>query len=141
MLTIQGKSLGRTRPLFADFSVPPPDGAADGGITLRDLIAAVVRHEVKEFSERQEQRRFLRALTEREIAEGVAQGRVAAGDSDVPPQGVASEDAVATALQAFEDGIYLVVVDDDQKEDLDAEVLLSPESRVTFLRLTLLAGG
>lgn len=142
MLTISGRSLGRRKPLFADFSVPPPPVTrGDGGITLRALIAATVRHEVQQFRERQSERQFVRVLTEREIADGEAAGRIDSGGSDVPVQKVDEAVAVETAIQAFEDGIYLVSIDDQEQRNLDAAVFLNESSRITFIRLTLLAGG
>ena len=56
-------------------------------------------------------------------------------------QQVDENEAVKTALQAFEDGIYLVLVDGIEQRSLDAVVPVSSESRVLFLRLSLLAGG
>jgi hypothetical protein len=141
MLTIQGKALGRKKPLFADWSVPFPPDLGDGGtLTLRDLIARVVRAEVEAFKQRQEERRFLRALTASDIQAGVVKGKVDMGGRD-QKQAVDADEAAAVALQAFEDGLYLVVVDGEEKKDLDAQVFLHPDSRVTFVRLTMLAGG
>jgi hypothetical protein len=49
--------------------------------------------------------------------------------------------AVETAVQAFEDGLYVVFVDDQEQAELDAELWLKPDSRMKFVRLTFLAGG
>ncbi len=142
MLTISGKALGRKKPLFADFSVPPPENRADGGnLALRDVIERVVRSEVDAFRQRQESRQFIRALTAQEIETGASAGKIESGASEVPVQDVDEEVAVATALQAFEDGMFLVVIDGKDQRDLDAEVYLRPDSHLTFVRLTLLAGG
>lgn len=142
MLTIQGKALGRRRPLFEDFSAPPPEDLADdGSTTLRDLIECIVRHEVNAFRDRQKERQFIRALTARDIEKGVEAGKVEAGGSDVEPQQVDEDEAVATALQAFEDGLYLAVIDGQDHRQLDDQVFLRPDSQLTFVRLTLLAGG
>ena len=142
MLTITGKALGRKRPLFAEFSVPPPDAVAEGdSVTLRDFIGCVVRHEIAAFRERQQQRQFVRALTAQQIDEGVEAGKIDSGGSEIEPQQVDEEAAVATALQAFDDGMYLVVIDGEDHRDLDAQVYLQPDSQITFVRLTLLAGG
>jgi hypothetical protein len=51
------------------------------------------------------------------------------------------EQAIGTALEAFEDSIYLVILDEKEHRDLDAQVYVQAESRITFVRLTLLAGG
>jgi len=142
MLTVSGKALGRKRPLFADFSIPPPVGLrGDDGITLRHLIEHLVRAEVAAFQQRQRDRLDLRVLTALEIDEGVEKGKIESGASEVGLQVVDVEAAIAAALQAFEDGLYLVVVDDRQQQELDRQVFLQPDSRVTFVRLTMLAGG
>jgi hypothetical protein len=142
MLTISGKALGRKKPLFTDFSIPPPEEAVSGGgHTLRDLISSVVGAEVAAFRQRQESRRFIRALTAREIDASAEAGKIEAGGSDVPMQEVDEDDAIGAALQAFEDGLYLVVIDGQDHRDLDTQIYLQPDSRLTFVRLTLLAGG
>jgi hypothetical protein len=142
MLTIHGKAIGRKKPLFADWSIPLPPDLADGrGLTLRDLIARIVRAEVAAFRDRQEERRLVRALTARQIEEGVAMGKVDMGGREEPPPPVDEAAAVAAALQAFEDGLYLVVLDGQEQRRLDQEVFLQPDSAVTFVRLVMLAGG
>ncbi len=142
MITIQGKALGQRRSLFADWSIPlPPEcDGGDSNFALRDLIARVVRAEVAAFRDRQEERRLVRVLSAAEIAQGAARGKVEMGGRDLD-QEVDEEQAVAAALQAFEDGIYLVAVDGRDLRDLDQSVYLTQDSRVTFIRLALLAGG
>jgi hypothetical protein len=142
MLTIRGKMLGRKQPLFADWSVPfPPDLKAEGDrLTLRDLIARVVRAEVAAFRSRQEERRLVRVLSRSDIDQGVVKGKVDMGGRDVK-QPVDEEEAVATAIEAFADSLYLVVVDGEEQRDLDREVYLQPDSQLTFVRLAMLAGG
>lgn len=141
MLTVSGKALGRKKPLFADFSVPfPPDLGDGGALTLRDLISRVVRHEVDAFHQRQEDRKLLHALTAKQIEQGASKGKIDLGGRDLN-QKVDVEQAIAVALEAFEDGLYLVVVDDQEQRSLDSQVFLKPDSRLTFLRLTMLAGG
>jgi hypothetical protein len=141
MLTISGKALGRKRPLFADWSIPFPPDLGDGGtITLRDLIGRVVRAEVESFQKRQAERKLFRALTARQIDEAAQKGKIEMGGSDLN-QKLDPEEAVAVALEAFLDGLYLVVLDGQEQRDLDAQVFLQPDSRVAFVRLTLLAGG
>lgn len=141
MLTISAKAIGRKKPIIGDFSIPVPDGIATGrSLLLRDVIEHVVRSEVVAFRDRQAERRLFRALTARQIEEGLATGKVQAGGSDLD-QAVDVEQAVATALEAFGDGLFLVVVDDVELRDLNAVVPLAESSRLTFIRLTMLAGG
>jgi hypothetical protein len=142
MLTVTGKAVGRKKPLFADFSVAPPaDLGGDEGITLRRLIEHVVRAEVAAFEQRQRDRLDLSVLSARDIDEGLEKGKITSGGSEVGIQNVDADAAVGTALTAFEDGLFLVVVDEEQHRELDRQVFLQPDSRVTFIRLTLLAGG
>jgi hypothetical protein len=141
MPTITGKALGRKKPLFADWSISLPPDLGDEGTTLRDVITHIVRTEVRTFKDRQEQRQVFRVLTARDIQAGVEKGKVQMGGTDVPMQAVDENAAVATALQAFEDGLYLCVIDDTEQTQLDAQVYLQPDSRITFVRLALLAGG
>lgn len=49
--------------------------------------------------------------------------------------------AIGTALRAFEDGLYLVILDGKEQRDLDEQVFPGPDSHVTFLRLVMLAGA
>lgn len=140
-LTVSTRALGRRRPLLADFSITPPDGFGDGEDTrLRDLITLVVRQEVERFSERQNARRFDRVLSTREITESAARGKVDPAAKSFQEH-VGAEDAVAAALLAFEDGLYLVIVDEVERKDLDETVRLTQGSRITFVRLTFLAGA
>jgi len=56
-------------------------------------------------------------------------------------QNVDEEQAVGAALQAFEDGLYLVVLDGAEQRDLDKQVFLHADSRITFVRLAMLSGA
>ena len=143
-MIISGKAIGRRKPLFEDWSIPIPpdsDGSEDGGITLADLIERIVREEVKAFRQRQINRQFLRALTASEVELAAEKGKIEMGGSEVGLQHVDHDQAVATALTAFEDGMYLVVIDEVEQKDLQQQVYLQPDSRITFIRLTLLSGA
>jgi hypothetical protein len=145
-MQIIGKSLGSKKKLFEEFSIPlPPDvnegDGGDGDFTLRDLIERVVRHEVAAFRKRQSDRQFVRALTAAQIESAAEKGKVEMGDSEVGRQHVDVEQAVGAAWTAFEDGLYLVVVDEMQFTNLDQSVFLTEDSQITFVRLTMLTGA
>lgn len=141
MLTVSAQAIGRRKPICDPFSVPPPAAIATGrGVTLRELLDHVVRSEVEAFKTRQAERRLLKALTATQIDDGLASGKVSAGGSDLD-QKVNPDDAVATAVEAFSDGLFLVIVDDAEVKELDAPVPLTSTSKLTFVRLTMLAGG
>jgi len=141
-LTLSARAVGKRKPLVPDWRLPwPPDDRGGGEpLTLRQLISRVVLKEVEAFKQRQHERRFVRILTERQIEESLIKGRVDSGGRDLH-QDVNPDEAVATALQAFEDGIYLVVLDGEEQRDLDREVHLQPASHLVFVRLVMLAGA
>ncbi|MFT3686765.1 MAG: hypothetical protein QM783_17900 [Phycisphaerales bacterium] len=142
-LTIDARAIGTRKPLFEGWSVPPPDSASGGDdFTLRHLIAHVVRQEVAAFRQRAEARRLDRLLSAAQISTQAAAGKVAPEGRKVGGNAEITEDAaIGAAIQAFEDGLYLVVIDGAEHRELDRAVYLQPDSRLTFVRLTLLAGA
>ncbi|MFK7768661.1 MAG: hypothetical protein AB8B55_15680 [Mariniblastus sp.] len=143
-MLITTKTLGSKKPLFADFSIPLPpdwDSEGDGGFTLRDLIERIVRHEVAAFRKRQTDRQFIRVLSSSEIDDAAEKGKIEMGGSEITPQNVDVDAAVDTALIAFEDGLYLVVIDEVRFTSLDQAVFVNEESQITFVRLTMLSGA
>jgi hypothetical protein len=141
-ITVKGKVVGRSRPPFADWSIPfPPDLHESGdSLTLRDLITRIVLHEVEAFRARQEERRLTRIISRAEIERGVAAGKIDMGGRDLQ-QEVDPQQAVGAALLAFEDGFYFVFLDGSQQKSLDQTVFVRPDSQVTFVRLVPLVGG
>ncbi|OYP37489.1 hypothetical protein [Rhodopirellula sp. MGV] len=140
MLTVSGKALGRRKPLFDDFSITPPADPGDGGTTLAQLIESIVRTEVTAYEKRQRDRSLIRVLSERQLELATESGKIDLG-GNTSTVDIDTEQAIADALLAFEDGLYLVLIDDQEQESLDAQVYLLPDSRITFIRLTMLAGG
>jgi hypothetical protein len=141
-LTISARAVGKRKPLVPDWQVPWPPEQHDSGepLTLRQLITRIVLQEVQAFQQRQKRGQFVRILTEKEIGEGLTKGRVDSGGRTLW-QTVKSEDAVAAALQAFEDGLYLVILDGEEQRELDRQIFLQANSHVVFVRLVMLAGG
>lgn len=137
-LTVSGKVIGKTQPIFTDWQLPLPE--IEGALTLRNLLTQIVRAEVAGFEARQRQRRLIQVLSPAQISLGVEQGKVDLGGSDLD-QEVDLERSIETALQAFTDGLYFVFLDDQQQENLDEIVTLKPNSQLLFLRLVALVGG
>ena len=135
-LTISGKVLGKSQNLFTTWQLDLPEQSS----TLAALLTQIVTAEVGAFQLRQADRRMTKVLGLLDIEAGVAVGKVSSGGSELD-QLVDLQGAVETALQAFEDGFYLVFIDDQQQEDLKATVALTSSSELLFLRLTPLVGG
>lgn len=119
---------------------PLDDVPAGPEVPLRALIAHIVRVEVAAYDAREGERRLVRVLSVDGIAAGAVAGKIDSGGHE-RRAAVDPDTAVATALEAFDDGLYLVFVDGQQVEDLDTRVLTGPVTRIRFLRLTALAGG
>jgi uncharacterized iron-regulated membrane protein len=135
-LTISGKVLGKSQNLFTSWQMSVPEQP----LTLAELLAQIVRSEVRAFQERQADRRSTKVLGILDIEAGVALGKITSGGSDLE-QAVDVDGAIDNALQAFQDGFYVVFIDDEQQEDLTAVVNLTANSELLFLRLTPLVGG
>jgi hypothetical protein len=84
-IIVDGKMIGRSRPLFPDWSVelPPEWTSGDTGVALRDLISRIVLAEVEAFRLRREERRLTKVLTAAQIAEGALRGKVESGGRDL----------------------------------------------------------
>ncbi len=141
-ITVEGRVVGQKRALFTDWPIelPPPNENSGDRLKLRDFITSIVMKEVEAFKLRQEERKLARVMSRQEIEQSAVRGKIDPGERDLRQQ-VNSDEAAAVALQAFEDGLYFVFVDDVQQTELDREVFLKPNSKVVFLRLTALVGG
>jgi len=115
------------------------DVAGDMG-SLRALLAALVRHELASYAQRRAASKALRVLTPADLAQGVERGTYGREVRTVaapPPEQVAIERAV----EAFTDGLFFVFIDDVPVEELDAPVIVRPDSTLRLVRLVALAGG
>ncbi|GGK29956.1 hypothetical protein GCM10008955_24660 [Deinococcus malanensis] len=134
-MLVETKLVGRRTP-FEHRTIELPDGPH----TLRSLLTHLVGIEVERYRDRQAEVGLLRVLTDPELTQGAAQGRIA-----IAPQERAGpvelDQAVNTALCAFGDGLYYVFIDDEQVMSLDEPLTLQPDSTLLLLRLTALAGG
>ena len=143
-MRVEVRCVGRRRAVVPEWSVPgePPTAPNDGGgCTLRELVARIVREEVAGFEERERARRFLRVLSDRDLEQGARAGKWDPDARGGAPQRVDVDSAIASAWQAFEDGLYLVILDGVEQRDLERQVFVNDDSHVLFLRLTFLAGA
>lgn len=121
------------------FSFDPVwEGDESDPFRVRHLIEKLVAESVRDFRLRESDRPFA-ILTPAKIEEGLAKGKI--GDGREERQDVDLDQAVSHALQAFEDRLYLLFVDKSEKKSLEEVVHLLPDTTVTIIRLTALAGG
>ena len=102
-------------------------------ITVRELIRSRVYQEVQDYNRRQPE---------------VFQGLIAPTDAErtlngfrLKPRQIDWKKQFDKALEAFETGKFLILVNERQVEGLDEEILIQPGTDVSFLRLTMLTGG
>jgi len=103
-------------------------------VTAREIIRSRVYQEVDDFNSKQPE---------------VYRGLVQPTDTEVTLNGFKVKkrrlldwkEAFEKAVQAFESSRVLLLVDAAQARTLDEEFVVTPKSRVTFLRLTPLVGG
>ena len=104
---------------------------------VRHLIEKLVSETVRDFHLREKERAF-QFLTPESIAKGVKTGKI--GSPREERQHVDVDLAIGQALQAFEDGLYLLFVDQVEKKSLEELVSVQPDTTITIIRLTALAG-
>ena len=103
-------------------------------ITVRELIRSRVYQEVQDYNRR---------LPER------FQGLVQPTDAEETPNGfklkkprqIEWKTQFEKAVEAFEANRVLILVNERQVESLDEEIVVGPETSVSFLKLTMLVGG
>jgi hypothetical protein len=103
-------------------------------ITVRDLIRQRVRHEVDEYNRRKPE-------TFRGLVQPTDSERTLNGYRLKQPRAIDANAQLAKAIDAFAGNQIIMLVDDRQVESLDEEIVLQPDTRVSFLRLTPLVGG
>lgn len=101
--------------------------------TIRELIRSRVYQDVKDYNASQSD--TFRGLVEPGKAE-----RTLNGDRPKRRQ-IDWEVQAAKAIEAFDRNGFILLVDDEQAEDLDAEIVIEPGMAVTFLKLMPLVGG
>ena len=103
-------------------------------ITVRDLIRSRVYQEVKDYNTRQPE--YFRGLVQPTEAEQSLNGYKLK-----KPRQLNWESQLAKAIAAFEGNDFLILVDDEQVTELDEDIVITPETTITFLKLVPLVGG
>ena len=135
-LNVNIKQIGQRRQAVS----PIPFEVSGTPETVRDLITQTVTTCVREYEKRQQMSGEVpRPLTTQQITDMADVGKIAFGINygEKKPD---LQQAIKTALQAFEDGIYRVFLNEEELTALDQQIALNEEDTLTFVRLTLLAG-
>ena len=103
-------------------------------ITVRELIRSRVYQEVQDYNLQQGQ--VGRGLVQPEGAEKTLNGWKLK-----KPRHLDWKAQFEKAVEAFQANQILILINDRQAESLEEEVVVDPNTKVTFLRLTMLVGG
>ena len=129
------KAVGKRKPML---ELTPFD-VSDNINCLKEAISEIVSKNVLEYNEKIPEKAIIKFLTNEEIESQADIGKVGFG-SIYNENKLSVEKAIEVALQAFEDGIYKVLINEDVIEKLDSPINLKSGDIFTFIRLTLLAG-
>lgn len=133
ILTLQLKRLGKKKIHLLEFEIEKQPQ------TLKELIEECVKSEVKHYNEKREEIKLMSFLSPKDIQEQSETGKIGFGDLENRELAQVDE-AIANALLAFEDGLYVVFVDDEEIKSFEQSIDLKPDSVIAFIRLTFLTG-
>ncbi|NJN62434.1 MAG: hypothetical protein HC795_13720 [Coleofasciculaceae cyanobacterium RL_1_1] len=120
-------TLGETRPVFAlEFLTER--------ITVRELIRRRVYQDVKDYNAAQSE--MFHGLVKPIDAEQTLNGYKLKKSRRIDWEVQADK-----AIEAFERNGFILLIDDQQAEELDADLVIRPGMSVTFLKLMPLVGG
>ena len=118
--------------------VPAPFVLEKRPDTVRELLTELVRLGVREYNGRRDEGQILPYLTKETIKDQASSGKIAFGVRG--GNDAIEEDAVANAVQSFEDGIYRVFAGEEELTELDGTIQWTDGLVFTFIRLTMLSG-
>lgn len=104
--------------------------------TVRELIEQMVFLYIEDYSKNQDP---LKNLSASEIEEQSFSGTISFGIR-YGEKKIDLQQAVETAWQCFEDGIFRIFSGSDEWKTLNEPISLSEDSKLTFVRLTMLSG-
>ncbi|QHW31333.1 hypothetical protein GZH47_11000 [Paenibacillus rhizovicinus] len=129
------KQIGKRQPVIGE----RPLLLQEAPMTLRHLIGQVVAQEVERYNALELEADFVRLLTQEDMQEQAANGKIGFGRRyQADNQSVRT--SIETACQAFEDGLYKVVINEEVIDELDSPLQVNENDRIVFIRLTMLAG-
>lgn len=108
--------------------------------TLRQLICMLVSDSVEGYNRRLQRKEGNIILTKDDIEDLSQVGKIGFGIPFGSRQANLQE-ALDTALQGFEDGLYRFFIGEQEIEVLDAPLYLQEGDTITIIRLVLLTGG
>ena len=129
------KKLGKQK---SEDLVPVPFTLDAKPQTVRELLISLTKLGVKQYNAREDAGQILTYLTEKEITEQAARGKITSGLRG--GEDAVEEKAIENTLQCFTDGIYRVFAGDKELTELSDAIPWTENLVFTFIRLTMLSG-
>ncbi len=102
---------------------------------ISDLITFFVNREINRYEASE-----FKVLSQKDINMMVDSGKISFGFKYREHERINREEAIITAKQAFEDELFCVFINDEQREKIEDLVNLSEGDEISFVRLTMLSG-
>ncbi len=123
------KSIAQTRNLQSiDYTI------RDDISTLKELITNLVNIEIDKYEQEE-----LKITSQEDLDQMIINGKVSFGfkyrETDID-----RANAVSVALQAFEDGLYVVFLNNSELKSLNDKLILNENDSISLVRLTMLTG-
>lgn len=133
---INAKQLSKRKPRVAACSFI----LAEQPRNLRDLIRVLVINSVNDYNRRVRNQNAAKPISADDLESLSRIGKIGFGI----PYGSREADpaeAVETAIQGYDDGLFRFFIGDREVESLDAPLMLQEGDTITIIRLTMLTGG
>jgi hypothetical protein len=131
---VRVKAAGKRRDILEKQALPVPAGTD----TPEKLIEYLVRENVRAYNARQADAPLFRYLSQQDMEDGEHKGKIGFGNR-MNENDQDEEKAVQNALQCFRDGIYRVLLNEDEALP-GVPFRMADGDTVTFIRLVMLAG-
>ncbi|ANY67623.1 hypothetical protein ABEW34_22160 [Paenibacillus algorifonticola] len=107
--------------------------------TLKALITDLITVNVQKFNQKETDVPLVPYLTQSDVELQAETGKVGFG-SIYNEQRASLDEALCTALLAFEDGLYKVFINGDEIEQMDSPLHIQDGDDLALIRFTMLAG-
>jgi hypothetical protein len=132
-LRLQLKRLGKKKVKEVPFTLE------ENPQNLEELLIACVKNQVEAFNAKRTEVNVIGFLSPAEIQEKAHSGKIEFGElanTDLADL----QKAIDNVLLAFQDGLFLVFVDDNEITALETPLELHSQSVIAFIRMTFLVG-
>ncbi len=102
--------------------------------TVKEIISSRVKHEVEEYNSKAKEQ-FMGLIVPTDTEKHLNGYKLKNGKV------IDYEEQIYIALNAFSKNAYFMLIDDIQVESLEQKIILKPNTKISFVKLTPLVGG